>query len=38
LFGPVSLIFQPIPKPTVNDLPLLIANRMEIEKVRLFFL
>jgi hypothetical protein len=33
----VSLIFQPIPQPAVNDLPL-IANRTEIEKVRPFFL
>ena len=31
------LIFQPIPKPAMNDLPL-VANRTEIEKVRLFFL
>jgi hypothetical protein len=34
----VSLIFQPIPKPAVNDLPLLVVNRTEIEKIRLFFL
>jgi hypothetical protein len=32
-----SLIFQPISKPAVNDLPL-VANRTEIEKVRPFFL
>ena len=31
------LIFQPIPKPAVNDLPL-VANLTEIEKVRPFFL
>jgi hypothetical protein len=37
LLGYVSLIFQPIPQPAVNDLPL-IANRTEIEKVRPFFL
>jgi hypothetical protein len=33
----VILIFQPIPKPAVNDLPL-VANLTEIEKVRPFFL
>jgi hypothetical protein len=32
-----KLVFQPIPNPAVNDLPL-IANRTEIEKVRPFFL
>ena len=32
------LIFQPIPKPAVNDLPLLVANRTKIEKVGLFIL
>ena len=29
-------IFQPIPKPAVNDFPLLVANRTKIEKVGLF--
>ena len=29
----MTLILQPIPKPAVNDLPL-VANRTEIEKVR----
>ena len=38
LFGCVSLIFQPIPKPTVNDLPLLVANRTKFEKVGPFIL
>ena len=38
LLGCVGLIFQPIPKPAVNDLPLLVVNRTEIEKIRLFFL
>jgi hypothetical protein len=33
----LKLIFQPIPKPTVNDLPL-VADHSEIEKVWLFFL
>ena len=37
LLGCVSLIFQPMPKPAVNDLPL-VANHTEIEKVRPFFL
>jgi hypothetical protein len=37
LGGDVILIFQPIPKPAVNDLPL-IANRTKIEKVRPFSL
>src|SRR6516225_10894304 len=37
LFGCVSLIFQPIP-PTVNDLPLLVANRTKFEKVGPFIL
>ena len=32
-----GLIFQPIPQPAVNDLPLF-ANLTEIEKVRPFFL
>jgi hypothetical protein len=27
---------QPIPKPAVNDLPLLVVNRTEIEKIRLY--
>jgi hypothetical protein len=36
--GCVSLIFQPIPKPAVNDLPLLVANRTKIEKVGPFIL
>ena len=31
--GVLRLIFQPISKPAVNDLPL-VANRQEIEKVR----
>ena len=31
--GVLRLIFQPISKPAVNDLPL-VANRPEIEKVR----
>ena len=35
--GVLKLIFQPISKPAVNDLPL-VANRAEIEKVRPFFL
>ena len=38
MLGCVSLIFQPIPKPAVNDLPLLVANRAEIEKVGPFSL
>ena len=36
--GVLRLIFQPIPKPAVNDLPLLVANRTKIEKVGLFIL
>ena len=32
-----TLVFQPIPNPAVNDLPL-VANRTEIQKVRPFFL
>jgi hypothetical protein len=31
-------VFQPIPKPAVNDLPILVANRTKIEKVGLFIL
>jgi hypothetical protein len=38
LLGCVSLIFHPIPQPAVNDLPLVVANRTEIEQVRPFFL
>jgi hypothetical protein len=34
----VILIFQPIPKPAVNDLPLLVANSTKIEKVGPFVL
>ena len=37
LGGDVVLILQPIPKPAVNDLPL-VANLTEIEKVRPFLL
>jgi hypothetical protein len=37
LLGRVSLVFQPISKPAVNNFPLL-ANRTEIKKVRPFFL
>jgi len=33
-----SLIFKPITKPAVNDLPLLVANRTKIEKVGPFIL
>ena len=33
-----KLVVQPIPKPAVNGLPLVVANRTEIEKVRPFFL
>ena len=38
LGGDVIQIFQPIPKPAVNDFPLLVANRTKIEKVGLFIL
>jgi hypothetical protein len=37
-FRRTQLIFQPIPKPAVNDLPLLVANRAKIEKVGPFIL
>jgi hypothetical protein len=33
-----KLVFEPIPKPAMNDLPLLVVNRTEIEKARPFFL